>query len=112
MDAISGFARGKLMTSVKEDTYGVSLTKYVTPHGEVFLVREPVFSGATTGIGGYAVALTMDNVQLLHLNGRGPKLRTNIQANDVDGQKDEFMTESTIAVRLEQSHGILTNVAS
>lgn len=112
MDAISGFARGKLLTSVKDDTYGVALTKYVTPHGEVYLIREPVFAGATTAIGGYAVALTMENVQLLHLNGRGPKLRTNIQANDVDGEKDEFMTETTCALRLEKSHGILTNVAS
>lgn len=110
LDAIAGFARGKLLTSRSDQTYGLNIVKYVTPHGDVMLVRQPIFSGSTTGIGGYAVCLDMENIQMFYLQGRAPKLLLNRQANDYDGQKDEYLTEATLAVYNEKQHGYMKNI--
>jgi hypothetical protein len=53
----------------------------------------------------------MDNVAYCPLTGRDTKLLTNRQANDEDAQKDEYLTEFGIEVRLPKTHAIIKGVA-
>lgn len=39
LSVINQFAQGKLMTEVGEDTYGVRLTRYMSSHGDLYLVK-------------------------------------------------------------------------
>lgn len=105
--AVSGFARGKLLTNIQDKKYGVTITQYVCPDGTVNLVRQPIFKGSTSMLGGYAVAVDMQSIQLAYMDQRATKLRTNIQANDADSQKNEYLTEGTLKVYNSAYHGIL-----
>jgi hypothetical protein len=40
------------------------------------------------------------------------KLRANIQDNDLDGWKDEYMTKFGIRVRNEQTHTLVTGISA
>jgi hypothetical protein len=72
------------------------------------IVKQPLFEGAVYG--GYAAAIDMANVGYRYLNGRDTSLKTNIQANDVDGRRDEYLTEAGLEVKLPKTHGLLTGV--
>lgn len=107
ISVINQFAQGKLMTEVGENTYGVRLTKYMSAHGDLYLVKSKTLEKEYAYM---AIGIDMDNVYYRPLNGRDTKLRTNIQANDADGWMDEYMTEAGLEVRLEKTHAILKNV--
>ncbi|MDK2821848.1 MAG: hypothetical protein PWP31_1813 [Clostridia bacterium] len=107
--AIDGFAAGKLQTvSEAQAKYGIHVVRYISSYGELNIVMERLFEGAVYG--GYAVALDMKNIKYRPLNGRDTKLKTNIQANDEDGRRDEYITEAGLEVRLPKTHGVLTGV--
>lgn len=105
---INQFAQNKLRVVPREDTYGVSITQYVSTHGELYIVKHPLLEGAIYG--GMAIALDIDNVYYCPLEGRDTKLETNIQNNDEDVQKDQYITEAGIMVQLPKTHGILKDV--
>ncbi|MGE5423392.1 MAG: DUF5309 family protein [Ignavibacteriales bacterium] len=100
---------GKLQTVPGEKTYGVAIKEYISTHGKLYVVKHHLLEGATYG--GYGVVLDMDNVAYCPLDTRDTKLLTNRQANDEDSQKDEYLTEAGIEVRLAKSHAIIKGVA-
>lgn len=101
------WALGKLQTVPKEKTYGVGIKEYMSTHGKLYVVKHHLLEGAVYG--GYGIVLDMANIAYCPL--RDTKLKTNVQANDEDGQKDEYITEATIEVRLPKSHAIIKGVA-
>ena len=110
LDAIAGWATGKLQTFRKDDTLGINITRYVTPHGDIHIVNQPVFTGLSTGIGGYIDVLDMEKIQLLHLSNGKPVMRTNVQANNVDGREDVVISETTMKLMNELHHGRFTGI--
>lgn len=95
----------QLIQSSKDSTYGLNITKYLTPFGVLDLVMHPLLTG------GYAkriVALDFADLYYRPLEGRDTKLETNIQANDEDGERDQYITEAGIELRLPLKHGIFT----
>ena len=56
----------------------------------------------------YGMVIDPENVRYCHLDGRDTKLKTNIQENDRDGIKDEYLTECSLEVRLPKTHMLLT----
>lgn len=90
LQAISGFATGALQIHPTDKTYGVFVQKYISPYGEVNLVRNPLFTGAFDG---YAVVLDMETLKYRYLTGRDTQLQENIQANDADSRKDQILSE-------------------
>jgi len=121
VSVINNFAIGRLQViqsdSGKAPTYGVKVMQYVSAHGTLSLVSHPLLAGAVYG--GYAIAVDFktDNlVRYRFLNGDGPgpsrdtKLLTNRQANDADGQKDEWLTECGWEIAQPARHGVLTGV--
>lgn len=104
---INGFAAGKIQTKSGEDTYGIHLKEYVSFHGRVMIATSYTFEKDYAGMG---LMLDMDNIYYRPLKGRDTKLRTNIQAPDLDGWRDEYLTEAGLMVRLEKTHALLKGV--
>jgi hypothetical protein len=59
-----------------------------------------------------AMILDMENIEYRPFGGMDTKLKTNIQDNDVDGWKDEYMTKFGIRVRNEETHSIVTGITT
>lgn len=115
VSVLSQFAQGKLQTVVGADSYGVKVMNWISPHGEVKIVKHNLLEGTTYS--GYAVAVDFDrqNVAYRYLAGgpggpRDTKLLTNRQANDLDGQKDEYLTECGLQFGLPKLAGVLSGV--
>jgi hypothetical protein len=66
------------------------------------------FSTASGQYGGWAFYVNMDNIQLNTL--RNTELLKDRQANDADSYDEEYLTEFTLKVQQERTHGIITGV--
>lgn len=103
---INELALGKLQVYEGEETLGLSIMKYVSGHGTVNLVKSKLFEGPqTTGM-----AFLVDLENLIWRPMQSTILKTDIQAPDVDGWADEYLTEASMEVTLEKTHAILKNV--
>lgn len=113
-DVLSWFAtqageKLHLIQSAMDKTYGLNITKYMTPHGVLNLVLHPLL---TNGYTGYLIALDLNDVSYRPLTGRDTKLKTNVQLPDEDGQRDLYITEAGIQLDMILKHGIFTFTAS
>ena len=90
LNAINEIARGQLQTVMTDKSYGVSLSRWVTAFGTVNLVHNKMF---VQDYAGWAFLVDLDCLRYRFLANRDTKLRLNIQANDADGEVDEFLTE-------------------
>jgi len=111
--AVNNFAKEKLQTMQKDETYGVSLTKYRSPFGDVLLAYHRMFTG--TIYSGHGLLLDMDRIVLRPLRGGRSAgslaVRvTNIQANDEDSRKDEYLSELSLEFQNEKAHAVMTGV--
>lgn len=109
-DVLSWFAekamnKVQLVQKDKDKTYGIAITKYLTPHGTLDLILHPLL---TNGYAGKMVAVDMADIYYRPLAGRDTTLKTNIQAEDEDGQRDMYITEAGVQLRLPLKHGIFT----
>ena len=59
------------------------------------------------GYDGLGIVLDMDQVSYRPLTGRDTKLLTNIQEADEDGERDMYLTEAGVQVKLPKMHGIV-----
>lgn len=105
--AINMIAQNKIITTSGEETYGIRLPKYRSFHGDVIIAVDRSLENAYAG---YGFLLDMKNIVYRPLNGRDTKLHSNIQANDVDGWVDEYLTEFGMMVRQEKTHAVLFGV--
>jgi hypothetical protein len=111
--AINNFAKEKLEVMQSEETYGVSLSKYRSPFGDVLLAYHRQFVGNIYS--GYGLLLDMDRIVLRPLRGGRSAgslaVRvTNIQANDEDSRKDEYISELSLEFQNEKAHALLSGV--
>lgn len=109
--AISFWAKGKLLTVAKDKTYGISVSQYLTPFGVVNIVNHNLFN-ETTIFSGYAFLLDLQSPAYRYLANSDTKLKTNIQANDADGEEDEYISECGLEFSQEKKNSVLTNVTS
>lgn len=110
LSVVNGWATGKLQLEQGEDTFGLNIVRYVTPFGIINFVYEPLFEGAVYGA--QAAILDVENIKYRPLQGRDTNLETNIQNNDEDQRKDQYITEAGIELRLPKTHALLTGVTS
>jgi hypothetical protein len=109
ISVINNWGVGKLqVVSEARATYGLHVVRYVSAHGELLIVKQPLFEGAVYG--GYAAAVDVKNINYRPLEGRDTSLKTNIQDNDSDGRRDEYLTEAGLQAKLPKTHGLLTGV--
>lgn len=113
VDVLNGYARGKVqVTNQGDDTYGVNVTKYQSPHGLLNVVRHWLLEGSVYG--GYAFTIDLEMAKYRFLaNSKGSRdthLRTNIQQPDADTRKDEFLTEAGLQLGQQKTSALLTGV--
>jgi hypothetical protein len=90
LQAINEFARGQIQMKPLAKSYGMKISEYVTAFGSINIIHNPLF---VEDYAGYGFLLDMECFKYRYLNNRDTKLRTNIQAPDVDGQIDEYISE-------------------
>ncbi len=105
---INDFAMGKIQTSSGERTYGLQLNYIQTFHGRLYIVTSQNYEH---DFAGWGHVLDMANIWYRPKQQRDTKLRTNIQENDRDGWRDEYLTEFAMQVELEKTHVRLINAA-
>jgi hypothetical protein len=114
VDVLNTFPRGKLEVQQGEKTFGLRVFQYISPHGTLNLVTHYLLEGTT--LGGQIWVMDSDVVKYRYLaNKRGPRdttLRKEIQAEDVDGRKDEYLTECGLEFGLEKRHGYIYGITS
>jgi hypothetical protein len=93
----------------KDDTFGIDIVRLLTPHGTLMVTKHNLLEGSIHGK--MCFVLDMDNLGYRFLKGRDTKLKTNIQANDKDARKDEYITEFGLFRVHENTHGKITNAA-
>jgi hypothetical protein len=104
---INQFAAGRIETTSGEETYGLRLKKLTTFNGDLILAPTRLFENDYSQT---MMILDMENIEYRPFGKMDTKLRTNIQDNDVDGWKDEYMTKFGIRVRNEETHTLVTGI--
>jgi len=109
LDLIS---EGRLVTSNGDTAYGVNIGRLNTTHGQLMTAVHDQFVNDWAG---YGIVVDLENIRLRYMARDGQNrmgmLRTNIQANDADGEEDEYLSEIGLQLMLESAHGILKGVA-
>ena len=98
------WAKEKLMVTSNETKFGMNVMSYVSPYGELKLVKHPLL---VDGYDGLAIVLDMDEVSYRPLTGRDTSLLTNIQETDEDGERDMYLTEAGVQLKLPRKHGVI-----
>lgn len=107
MTAINSWAMDKVLTDMSTDkSFGMRVKRLNTSYGDLMVVYDPLL--ADLGHPDYGLVIDTNYVNYVHLDGRDTKLHTNIQDNDVDGIKDEYLTECGLEVRLPKTHMLIT----
>lgn len=109
--ALDGFGRDVLRYAPDDSILGIKCAQYRTSFGEVKIVRHGLMTALGTNVtaanggwGGMAYGFNMDLVSERFFTGRKLKLRTNIQQNDKDGRKDEWMEDVGFQLKNEAAH--------
>lgn len=116
LSVLNAFASSKLQTAVGANTYGVKVMNWVSGHGEIKLVKHNLLEG--TILGGYAIAVDFKGgaVAYRYLHGEGApggSRDTHIDENivsNVDGRRDQILSECGFQFGLPFVHGVLTGV--
>lgn len=112
--AISGFLKTAWTpTTTGDRLFGAKVDGFISgAYGTqvpVFVKRDwNDFSSSSTQYGGWAFCVNMENVELNTL--RSTELLRDRQANDADREDEEYLTEFTLKVKQEKSHGIIQGV--
>ena len=100
---MSSWAGGKIQLVPSDQTFGITVNRYLSFFGEVNIVLHPLLEGDVYG--GYCVAVDLENVGYRYLSGRDTNLQTDIVLDGHDFRCDQYLTECGLSVRLEGVHG-------
>lgn len=90
LQAINEMARGQIQMRPNETSYGMKISEWVTPFGTINIVANPML---VNDYAGYGFLLDLDCFKYAYMRNRDTKLQTNIQANDTDGEIDQYISE-------------------
>jgi len=86
----------------------VDITSIKTSYGSMNFVPHPLFRG---DMADKAVCVDLGNVSYRPLAGNGVSrdtfVETNIQDNDIDGRKDQIITEAGLEIMLPETHAVI-----
>lgn len=109
LQAINEMARGQLLTKVDDSTYGVRISEWQTAFGIVNLVHQSLF---VEEFAGSAYLLDLESFRYRFMENRDTKLETNIQAPDVDGEVDQYISEVGLERKQAPRHALLKGVTA
>ena len=103
-----GSSQYSLDVSSIPGNFGHTVTKVSTIFGDLHFVAEPLLRGPWED---YCCAVDMKNVAYRPLAGNGINrdtfIETNVQGNDVDGRKDQIITEAGLEISVPETHAVL-----
>lgn len=94
------------LTAAKK-SYGIAVLEWLTPYGSIYLKTHPLFSYEAT-MRNSMLILEPENLKYRFVD--DTKYEPKIQANDLDGEKSQFITEAGLELHFEQSMGYLQGV--
>jgi len=100
-------ASGQITMTPMTAAYGLKVMQWITPFGTVYLKTHPLFSYEATNRNSM---LVFEPANLVYRYLDDTKFRPDIQANDVDGKKDEYLTEAGLELHFEKTFGWLNGV--
>jgi hypothetical protein len=113
LSAIEKWGLAKLQTRSSDSTYGINISRWISPHGEIAIVNHKMLEGpAVATAGGWAFLLDMSKVKYVHLRNRDTKLKTNIQEPSEDRYEAEYLSEVSLQIKNPNCHGAIYNVTS
>jgi len=111
---INNFGVQKLQTRSDETTYGITMSRYQNAGRIIELVEHKLLTNDNlsdlTGIAGWGIFVDISDLMLRYMKGRLTILRENIQNNDEDQTKNEYLSEVGLQLQLEKKHGLLIGV--
>ena len=88
--------------------FGHKVMKIETIHGDLSMVKEPLFRGNSAG---FLAMVDLDHVSYRPLVGNGvnrdTSITTNVQQADEDLRKDMILTEAGLEVSLPETHALI-----
>jgi len=98
----------RIQTASGDETFGMKVKTWLTSHGTLNIVKHRLLENGPTsgqGYGGDAWALDVKKLRFRYLGNRNTKFLEDIQANDLDGVKDEYLTEAGWEMKNPLLHG-------
>jgi len=106
-DSIVNGGGSRYNFSASQGSFGHKITKIDTVHGDLSLVREPLFR---KGAGEFMCLVDLDHVAYRPLVGNGvnrdTSITTNVQQADEDLRKDLILTEAGLEITLPETHAL------
>ncbi len=103
-----GASRNSYNFNSSDGAFGHKVTKVETIHGDLSLVKEPLFRGFAAG---FMQMVDLDHVSYRPLVGNGvnrdTSITTNVQQADEDLRKDMILTEAGLEVSLPETHALI-----
>jgi hypothetical protein len=109
LQAVNEIARGQISNKVGDTTYGIKVSEWQTAFGTIDIVHTPLF---VEDYAGSAFLLDMECFRYRYMDGRDTKLHTNVQAPDVDGIVDQYVTEAGLERKQAPRHALLKGVTA
>jgi hypothetical protein len=104
----SAYSVSNPMVSQASGSYGHKVMKVETIHGDISMVKEPLFRGQSAG---FLCMVDLDHVSYRPLVGNGmnrdTSIQTNVQSADEDLRKDMILTEAGLEVSLPETHALI-----
>lgn len=114
IQAINGFAKSRIRLVDKVKSYGITLSNYEMAGRNLMLVEHNLMTNDNlndfSGIAGKMLVVDIEDVTARYLNGRFTVHNENIQANDVDGRQDEYLSEVGLELHQERMHMEVTGI--
>ena len=107
IDVSTASTQAQYMIERAQGSFGHKVMKIDTVHGDIALVKEPLFRGFAAG---FMALVDLDQVSYRPLVGNGinrdTHITTNVQAADEDLRKDMILTEAGLEVSLPEAHAL------
>ena len=106
LSVINGWALGKLQINQEAKKYGLAVYEYISPFGILNIIYDRILNDSTYN----GVVLDVEEIKYRPLKGRDTKLETNLQDNDEDGIKEQYITECGLEFRNPKKHASIYGV--
>ena len=110
LNSLNKLARNSASTRVNFDgsikAYGMQLQRWILPQGTLYVRTHPLMNTHAKFTNS---AFIIDPSALIYRYMRDTKMQDNIQANDADTQKGQWLTEAGLEIRQEKTMAYLGN---
>jgi hypothetical protein len=104
MTEIEFWAKDRIEYTTLDKQVGLSVGKYVTTHGTLMLVHDPILDEDHPD---YGFIVDMNHARYVYHQNRDTRLLDNREAPDLDADEEEYFSDCGFELELEASHTML-----